>query len=396
MRNRVNQVYEKYWNYTAAFTDFEDTLFRGVLAACVEFIDAHRNELYSPEKNKESWKFLQSRYPSLAKREEDAWVTQRKKWNQLVKLGFIRPYLSGYPIETREYLSATTERKRKSILSKIVYKYANFLNSTTNDIHTKQLAFFIKSLEEVGSFSEIELATLMTIDIQEFDGECVTKEDLDRQYAEIDVEDFFQRKYNQVRHMKSLLGKLEDLTLHDNVLYFKTDAARLFGNEETKKNVRDPYLQRVYKSELEEESCIHFECETPKCMLEGLSHPVLIASHIKPYSHCKNDEQAQFDVNNGLLLSKNTDSLFDLGYITFDNQGIIIPSRVLDSDVVAYLSKFRLHSDFMNPKRMEYMDYHRNVVFDKRYSSNKVKKYVFQEEFYPFMVAEDDNIQYNQ
>ena len=395
MRNRVNQVYEKYWNYTAAFTDFEDTLFRGVLAACVEFIDAHRNEPYSPEKNRESWKFLQSRYPSLAKKEEDKWVTQRKKWNQLVKLGFIRPFLSGYPIETREYLSATTERKRKSILSKIVYKYANFLNSTTNDIHTKQLAFFIKSLEEVGSFSEIELATLMTIDIQEFDGEFVTKDDLDRQYAEIDVEDFYKRKYNQVRHMKNLLGKLEDLTLHDNVLYFKTDADRLFGDEETKKNVRDPYLQRVYKSELEEESCIHFECDTPKCMLEGLSHPVLIASHIKPYSHCKNDEHAQFDVNNGLLLSKNTDSLFDLGYMTFDNQGIIIPSRVLNSDMVAYLAQFRLHPDFINPKRMEYMDYHRNVVFEKRYSTNNVKKYVFQEDIYPSMVAEDTNIQYN-
>lgn len=395
MRNRVNQVYEKYWNYTAAFTDFENTLFRGVLATCVEFIDAHRNEIYSPEKNKESWKFLQSRYPSLAKKEEDAWVTQRKKWNQLVKLGFIRPYLSGYPIETREYLSATTERKRKSILSKIVYKYANFLNSTTNDIHTKQLAFFIKSLEEVGSFSEIELATLMTIDIQEFDGEYVTKDDLDRQYAEIDVEGFFQRKYNQVRHMKSLLGKLEDLTLHDNVLYFKTDADRLFGDEETKTNVRDPYLQRVYKSELEEESCIHFECDTPKCMLEGLSHPVLIASHIKPYSHCKNDEHAQFDVNNGLLLSKNTDSLFDLGYMTIDNQGIIIPSRVLNSDMVAYLAQFRLHPDFINPKRMEYMDYHRNVVFEKRYATNNVKKYVFQEDICPSMVADDTNNQCN-
>ena len=64
MRNRVNQVYEKYWNYIAAFTDFEGSRFRGVLAACVEFIDAHRAEDYSPEKYKESWKFL--------------W--QRKKW----------------------------------------------------------------------------------------------------------------------------------------------------------------------------------------------------------------------------------------------------------------------------------------------------------------------------
>lgn len=394
MRNRVNQVYEKYWNYTAAFTDFDGKLFQGVLAECVKFVDSHSTELYSPEKNKESWKFLQSRYPSLAKKEEDAWVTQRKRWNQLVKLGFIKPYLSGYPIETREYLNATTERKRKSILSKIVYKYANFLNSTTNDIHTKQLAFFIKSLEEVGSFNEIELATLMTIDIQNFYGEFVTKDDLNRQYADVDVEDFFQRKYNQVRHMKSLLGKLEDLTLHDNVLYFKTDADRLFGNEESKNNVRDPYLQRVYKSELEEESCIHFESENPKCMLEGLSHPVLIASHIKPYSHCKNDEHAQLDVNNGLLLSKNTDSLFDLGYITFDSEGIIIPSRVLNEDIVNYLAQFRLHRDFINPKRMKYMEYHRNVVFEKRYSTNNVKKYVLQEDIYPSMVAEDTQLNY--
>ena len=376
MRNRVNQVYEKYWNYTAAFTDFEDNLFRGVLAACVEFIDAHRTEVYSPEKNKESWKFLQSRYPSLAKKEENAWVTQRKKWNQLVKLGFIRPFLSGYPIETREYLNATTARKRKSILSKIVYKYANFLNSTTNDIHTKQLAFFIKSLEEVGSFNETELATLMTIDTNDFKEDYVTKDDLDRQYAEYDVEGFKERKYNQIAHLRNVLGKLEDLTVHDNVLYFKTDADKLFGDEETKRTVRDPYLQRVYKLELEEESCIHFESGTPKCMLEGLSYPVLIASHIKPYSHCKNDESAQFDVNNGLLLSKSTDSLFDLGYMTFDNDGLIIPSKVLNDDMVNYLAQFRLHRDFINPKRMEYMDYHRKNVFEKRYSTVSVRKIV--------------------
>ena len=81
--------------------------------------------------------------------------------------------------------------------------------------------------------------------------------------------------------------------------------------------------------------------------------------------------------------------------MTFDNQGIIIPSRVLNSDMVAYLAQFRLHPDFINPKRMEYMDYHRNVVFEKRYSTNNVKKYVFQEDIYPSMVAEDTNIQYN-
>lgn len=388
MRNRVNQIYERYWNYTAAFTDFESNLFKGVLSTCLDFIDDHKSEPYSSNKNRDSWKYLQSRYPSFAIREEDAWVTQRKRWNQLVKLGFIYPFLNGYPNEAREYLVASTARKRKSILSKIVYKYANFLNSTTNDIHTKQLTFFLKSLEEVGSFSEMELATLMTIDIQEFGKEFVTKEDLNRQYSEVDIEDFYQRKYNQVSHLKNLFGKLDDLVLHENVLYFKTDAESLFGSEINKKDMRDPYLQRVYKTELEEESCTHFETDTAKCMVEGLSYPVLIASHIKPYSHCKNDEPAQFDVNNGLLLSKNMDSLFDLGYMTFDNEGVIIPSKILKEEIVNNLSHYRLLKEFINPKRMEYMEYHRNMVFEKRYSTSSVKKYVFQEPEY-LMAAEE-------
>lgn len=73
----------------------------------------------------------------------------------------------------------------------------------------------------------------------------------------------------------NLLSKLDDLKSHDGALYFKTDADRLFGDDsETRKNVRDPYLQRVYKSELEDESIAFYNSETPKCMLEGISHPV--------------------------------------------------------------------------------------------------------------------------
>lgn len=383
MRNRVNQIYENYWNYTAAFTDFNGTKFRNSLKTIVDYLDAHdgfyTQRLYDELQNK-----LQNEVPVSGK----GWdATQRKRINQLVKLGFIYPFLRGYPKETLDFLNASTDRKRKSILSKIVYLHANFLNATTNDIRTNQLQFFMKSLEDIGSLNEIQLATLMTINTQDYPKGYITKEDLERQYKEIDVEDFFQRKYNQVGHLKNVLSKLDDMALHDNVLYFKTDAERLFGDEETKKEVRDPYLQRVYKSELEEESCIHFECENPKCMLEGLSHPVLIASHIKPYSHCKNNEDERFDVNNGLLLSKDFDSLFDLGYMTFNTDGEIIPSDVLGADLKNHLSKFRLHRDFINPKRMDYMRYHRNFVFNKRFSTRNVRKYVFEEESY-LMAAE--------
>lgn len=376
MKNRVNQIYEKYWNYTAALTDFNGELFLGVLRACIDFIDAHKDEKYTAIKNKASQQYLQTLFPSEAKKEEDRLFTQRKRWNQLVKLGFIRPFLTGYPAEVREYLDAKTDRTRKNILSKIVYKYANFLNATTHDIKTKQLSFFIKTLEIVGSLNYDQLATLMTIDIVEFGREYATLEDINKQYSTVDVKGFEERKYNQIEHLQNVLGKLDDLCIHDGTIYFKTDADRLFADEETKKEVRDPYLQRVYKSELEEESCIHFECETPKCMLEGLTHPVLIASHIKPYISCKEDKDAQFDVNNGLLLSKNLDSLFDLGYITFNDEGVIVPSKVLDKGMVLYLSQFRLHKDFINKKRMEYMQYHRDNVFEKKFSSRSVKKYV--------------------
>ena len=385
MRNRVNQIYENYWNYTAAFTDFNGTKFRNSLKTIVEYLDAHDGS-YTQRLYDELQNNLQDKVPVTGK----GWdATQRKRINQLVKLGFIYPYLRGYPKETLDFLNASTDRKRKSILSKIVYLHANFLNATTNDIHTNQLKFFMKSLEEIGSLSEMQLATLMTINTSDYPYGYITKQDLERQYKEIDVEDFFQRKYNQVGHLKNVLSKLDDMAIHDNVLYFKTDAERLFGDEETKKEVRDPYLQRVYKSELEEESCIHFECENPKCMLEGLSHPVLIASHIKPYSHCKNNEDERFDVNNGLLLSKDFDSLFDLGYMTFDSDGKIIPSDVLGTDLKNHLSRFRLHSDFINPKRMDYMRYHRNFVFNKRFSTRNVRKYVFEEESY-LMAAESE------
>lgn len=393
MRNRKNQIYESYWNYTAAFTDFSGSKFVETLKICIDFIDANEGH-YSEEIYSALQKELQSKVPMNG----SCWdASQRKRINQLVKLGFISPFLAGYPQDSREYVSAKTDRKRKNILSKIVYKHANLCNSTTRDIHTLQLTFFLKSLEEIGSLSESDLATLMTIDIASFGNEFATKEDLNRQYYDADVDGFISRKYNQVQHLKNVLGKLEDLTVYNNTIYFKTDAIRLFGgDEETRKAVRDPYLQRVYKSELEEESCLHYNCESPKCMLEGLSHPVLIASHIKPYSHCMNDEKAQFDVNNGLLLGKSFDSLFDLGYMTFDNKGTIIPSKALDCDMVNYLSTFKLHSDFINKNRLGYMEYHRSHVFEKRFSANSTRRYVFQEDMqHSLMVAEGETIEFD-
>tara|TARA_B100001063_G_C16668024_1_gene504719 strand:+ start:102 stop:1040 length:939 start_codon:yes stop_codon:yes gene_type:complete len=59
---------------------------------------------------------------------------------------------------------------------------------------------------------------------------------------------------------------------------------------------------------------------------------ILISSHILPWSQC-NDEQ-KLDVDNGILLSPNVDSLFDKYLISFSNDGFLIKSsKITDEDL---------------------------------------------------------------
>ena len=100
-------------------------------------------------------------------------------------------------------------------------------------------------------------------------------------------------------------------------------------------------------------------------MVEQLSYPTLIASHIKPF--IKSTEEEAYDPNNGILLSRNFDSLFDLGYITFSNSGDIIFASHLKQDVKDFISGYTLDAKFISEERKEYLEYHRNEVFEKRY-----------------------------
>ena len=52
---------------------------------------------------------------------------------------------------------------------------------------------------------------------------------------------------------------------------------------------------------------------------------ILISSHILPWSECNDDER--LDVENGILLSPNVDSLFDKHLISFTNSGEMVLSR---------------------------------------------------------------------
>ncbi len=364
MANKQNQTYEEYWQYTAAKTDLNKADFLNILHCCIAFFDKYGND--------SAYEMLQSELASLM---HVTFPSVRKMINQLVKLGFLYPEMKGYRPEALEYSRAKTDKKRGNILSKIVYKFSNFNNSMEKPASGQgQINFFLKTLEETGSISVKELTALMFININNYPEGFLSFDELQNIYRIAKDAGFIERKYNQIGHLKNLLGKLDDIKEHDGILYFKTDAERLFGADEERVRIgRDSYLQRIYKSELENESAQYYKAERPKCMVEGISHPVLIASHIKPYQY--SNENEAFDSNNGLLLSKNIDSLFDLGYITFADDGTIIPSSILPEDVKEYISEQRLGKAFLNDKRLGFIKYHRENIFDKRYALSYIKRY---------------------
>ena len=102
----------------------------------------------------------------------------------------------------------------------------------------------------------------------------------------------------------------------------------------------------------------------PSCPLTGLDiQPLLIASHIKPWSVCNNNER--LDPFNGLMLAPNIDALFDSGLITFDPDGTIKISPKIDLEKQKRLgisSRMKLK---IRPKSKKYFEYHRNHVFQK-------------------------------
>ncbi|NEY71104.1 HNH endonuclease [Bacillus mesophilus] len=83
----------------------------------------------------------------------------------------------------------------------------------------------------------------------------------------------------------------------------------------------------------------------------------LIASHIKAWSKSNNKER--LDPNNGLLLCPNHDSVFDKGYITFDEKGKILISERLDESTFSLLNIHEGIKIQLNKKEQDYMDWHR-------------------------------------
>lgn len=104
-----------------------------------------------------------------------------------------------------------------------------------------------------------------------------------------------------------------------------------------------------------------------KCWMSGLEgKQLLVASHIKPWSHCSEDTDSRGQTNNGLLLSALWDSAFDVGLISFDeNWNVLVSSQLSDSAKVALnIKEYSMLPDrFRSEVRAKFLEYHRKEVF---------------------------------
>lgn len=107
------------------------------------------------------------------------------------------------------------------------------------------------------------------------------------------------------------------------------------------------------------------EIET-KCRVSGVTdHRFLRASHIKPWRSCESNHE-RLDGYNGFLLAPHIDHLFDRGYISFDDDGMLLLSSRVDLDQFARLGipvERSVNVGTFSPEQRLYLAYHRANVY---------------------------------
>jgi hypothetical protein len=154
-----------------------------------------------------------------------------------------------------------------------------------------------------------------------------------------------------IKHYAAYLDELTGQTLTDDIASIVSEKNI---SETTRSNLINARLgQGQFRKEL-----LNF---WKSCSITSFNNPrFLIASHIKPWRIADNKER--LDVNNGLLLLPNHDKAFDLGYISFTNEGKILISDSLEKAEDIGIKKCQ--SIFIKEEHKFYLKFHRDHVFE--------------------------------
>lgn len=112
--------------------------------------------------------------------------------------------------------------------------------------------------------------------------------------------------------------------------------------------------------------CLFNEFNHECCICQAKLPYMLIASHIKPFRDCGHVLEAM-DQNNGLLLCRNHDFLFDQGYISFDQSGhiLISPEIIQETNIYHIPRNFQLKKKYLSAHRKAFLHYHETNYFRK-------------------------------
>lgn len=115
-------------------------------------------------------------------------------------------------------------------------------------------------------------------------------------------------------------------------------------------------LSRIGQGEFRDNLIKHWKA----CAITGFSDErFLIASHIKPWKLSDDDEK--IDKYNGILLLPTFDKLFDLGFISFSDEGkILISPNLVDAELLGVNEKIVIQ---IKPEHNKYLQYHRENIF---------------------------------
>ncbi len=114
--------------------------------------------------------------------------------------------------------------------------------------------------------------------------------------------------------------------------------------------------------------CLHHEFEHQCPICKARLSRLLIASHIKPFRDCGYLVEAM-DHNNGFLLCRNHDALFDLGYISFYDDGkiMICDTLLKEKQYESYMISpdTQIDKKYMSDSRKKFLAYHREYIYQK-------------------------------
>lgn len=133
------------------------------------------------------------------------------------------------------------------------------------------------------------------------------------------------------------------------------DGANISKNNSNKKTRR--YKQSAYRAALLD--------NMPFCPFTMVADDrLLVACHIKPFADCDNDEE-RYDSKNGITMTPTYHALFDLGFISFEDDGTLLISPFLSN-----ITKNRLNLKDGDKVRLQtgsgkYLKYHRDNIFCK-------------------------------